>query len=425
MPTQKQSNLEMAKYAGNIQTAISLLHSSLKHYIRDILKKENATELECKIEGDFSESLKFIRYNWRNIFSKYEDEAFLRDVNVCVNVRNKVSHQTLCFDRELESLILLGKKINSSEIDEFVDSLFNPSAGTVQTTTTTNNTSKEQKTIKSQKKVTKSMELKNKGNDYFKQQKWTEAMIEYSKAICLDSTQAVLYSNRALCELKLEKYDLARCDAEQAIYLDKTNVKFYRILSECLMNLQLYQEALDVCEQGLKYDAYDETLLLRKRNANARASSLLSNYHHPNDSSTEINKENFDKLMKRFEESNELRLDESEVELIQHPKTIDTYKSANNFLFQAHQCRDGVLGAQKNLTKAFEFYNKAAKLGNAEALLNLGNFYANGINGLPIDYDRMLNYWQKAIELKPYLSLMGARTIPNMGVAEAWCAIGN
>ena len=100
--------------------------------------------------------------------------------------------------------------------------------------------------------------LKEEGNQNYRDMRWTEAMNCYSGAIRVSPRVAVLYSNRALCELKLSKFELAREDAEDAIELDSRQVKFYRILSEALLGLSLFQDAQDVCQKGLEIDPRDE-----------------------------------------------------------------------------------------------------------------------------------------------------------------------
>ena len=82
------------------------------------------------------------------------------------------------------------------------------------------------------------LELKEKGNQFFKTGNFTEALIHYSKAIKLDNKQGALYLNRALCELKLDRLEYARQDAEDAMDLDPNNVKAHRVLSEILMKLE-------------------------------------------------------------------------------------------------------------------------------------------------------------------------------------------
>ncbi|UZO08574.1 uncharacterized protein OCT59_028828 [Rhizophagus irregularis] len=56
------------------------------------------------------------------------------------------------------------------------------------------------------------------------------------------------------------------------------------------------------------------------------------------------------------------------------------------------------IGISVNNKKAFELYQKAAKLGNAFGINNLGNCYENGI-GTDIDKKKAFELYQKAVEL--------------------------
>jgi TPR repeat protein len=53
-------------------------------------------------------------------------------------------------------------------------------------------------------------------------------------------------------------------------------------------------------------------------------------------------------------------------------------------------------GIQKDNTKAFEWYFKAAKNGNATAQFNIGQSYLNGSNGLSKNRVEALNWLRKS-----------------------------
>ena len=56
------------------------------------------------------------------------------------------------------------------------------------------------------KEETSASDLKAKGNAYFLEKKYNEAIATYSDAIVLDSSNAVLFCNRAASYLGLEQY---------------------------------------------------------------------------------------------------------------------------------------------------------------------------------------------------------------------------
>lgn len=68
---------------------------------------------------------------------------------------------------------------------------------------------------------------KDAANQLFKEKHYTAAIAGYSKAIDLNPSNAVYYSNRAFCNLKLENYGAAVADATKSIELDPKYVKGY------------------------------------------------------------------------------------------------------------------------------------------------------------------------------------------------------
>jgi casein kinase 1 alpha len=107
------------------------------------------------------------------------------------------------------------------------------------------------------------------GNRLYAETKWEEAVDCYTRAINLNPKAAVLYSNRALCELQLGKWERAREDAKDAIELDPGQVTYYRILSQALSKMSLLTEAIKVCTQGLALDHTDLVLGNRLRDSQA------------------------------------------------------------------------------------------------------------------------------------------------------------
>jgi len=70
-------------------------------------------------------------------------------------------------------------------------------------------------------------ELKQLGNQKFKEKHFGEAIAFYTQAIELDPSLPVLYSNRSLANLKVENYGFAEKDASEAIRLDPNFIKGY------------------------------------------------------------------------------------------------------------------------------------------------------------------------------------------------------
>ena len=70
------------------------------------------------------------------------------------------------------------------------------------------------------------------------------ALKQYSKAIQKAPTCDVLFTNRALCKIKLKKFDDACIDAREAISLSSISVKGHYLLGQALMHLCRYDDAL-------------------------------------------------------------------------------------------------------------------------------------------------------------------------------------
>ncbi|KYQ99856.1 hypothetical protein DLAC_03809 [Tieghemostelium lacteum] len=89
-----------------------------------------------------------------------------------------------------------------------------------------------------------SLKLKEKGNQMFAQQKYKEAIEYYSMSIQLDSTNSVLYANRAFAYIKLKNYTQAEVDCNRCLNLDPRNLKAYHRRGIARKELKKYDEAI-------------------------------------------------------------------------------------------------------------------------------------------------------------------------------------
>lgn len=94
--------------------------------------------------------------------------------------------------------------------------------------------------------------LKEEGNKLFSHRKYEQALKQYSKAIQKAPTCDVLFTNRALCKIKLKKYDDACIDAREAISLSSISVKGHYLLGQALMHLTRYDDALKSLQTAQK-----------------------------------------------------------------------------------------------------------------------------------------------------------------------------
>ncbi|CAI8014327.1 Serine/threonine-protein phosphatase 5, partial [Geodia barretti] len=96
----------------------------------------------------------------------------------------------------------------------------------------------------SEEYAAKAETMKNKANEFFKSQRYQEAIEWYSKAIDLDPSIAVYYGNRSFAHLKMESYGYALSDATTALDIDRTYIKGYYRRASANMALGKFKKAL-------------------------------------------------------------------------------------------------------------------------------------------------------------------------------------
>eukprot|EP00391_Amoebophrya_sp_Ameob2_P010665 CAMPEP_0178995436 /NCGR_PEP_ID=MMETSP0795-20121207/7827_1 /TAXON_ID=88552 /ORGANISM="Amoebophrya sp., Strain Ameob2" /LENGTH=572 /DNA_ID=CAMNT_0020687745 /DNA_START=101 /DNA_END=1820 /DNA_ORIENTATION=+ len=101
-------------------------------------------------------------------------------------------------------------------------------------------------------------EHKEKGNNYFKENKFVDAKKEYDEACKRNPRDAKLFCNRAAALTKLMAHPDALKDLEETIKLDPAYVKAYSRKGACHFFMKDYNKALKSYEDGLKIDANDE-----------------------------------------------------------------------------------------------------------------------------------------------------------------------
>ncbi|KAK2805784.1 hypothetical protein FQN50_006060 [Emmonsiellopsis sp. PD_5] len=99
-------------------------------------------------------------------------------------------------------------------------------------------------------------ELKNRGNDRFKEGDYTGAEELYSQAIQKNSNEPSFFNNRALVRIKLENWEGAEHDARMATDLfgpkSPAGIKSKYFLSQALLGLQRPTEAYDIAQTAYK-----------------------------------------------------------------------------------------------------------------------------------------------------------------------------
>lgn len=227
-----------------------------------------------------------------------------------------------------------------------------------------------------------------KGNDHYFAGRFTEAIGEYTRAIEIDRKQPFLYSNRALAELKLKMYTEARQDAEEAVELSESSsteqrVKNYRILSEALLGLDLLDESLTICRKGLELDPRDSTLMLRAREINAtkmnRDIDTMRFREDPQVTRYKTGQFDLNDMKEALERTKLVNPPSGEI-LVLNNSQMTRMREMIKTNAQAHQWFHGMGGKKVDRKRAFQNFEKTAKLKNAEGIYNLGLFYSKGFD---------------------------------------------
>ena len=99
------------------------------------------------------------------------------------------------------------------------------------------------------KRIATLSELKRQGNLFFENKNFTDAISCYSKAIELDPSEPIYFSNRALCYLKLLVFESALLDAEKAVSINTAEFKYQYRLALALSGLGNHVKSCEILEK--------------------------------------------------------------------------------------------------------------------------------------------------------------------------------
>ncbi|XP_032843820.2 sperm-associated antigen 1 isoform X2 [Tyto alba] len=119
---------------------------------------------------------------------------------------------------------------------------------------TTDTNREEQLQINREKAEEKFKALKNEGNDFVKKGKYEEAVNKYSECMKLNTKECAIYTNRALCYLKLYKYEEAKQDCDHVLQIEDSNIKAFYRRALAYKGLQNYQASVDDFNRVLLID---------------------------------------------------------------------------------------------------------------------------------------------------------------------------
>ncbi|KAL8001140.1 putative Zinc finger, MYND-type, tetratricopeptide-like helical domain superfamily [Plasmopara halstedii] len=314
------------------------------------------------------------------------------------------------------------------------------------------------------------MDFKLIGNDYFNEGNYTEAIEAYSQGLQVAPNKAVLYGNRATCFLRLQMFRHAREDAENALDADDyKNVKYYRLLSETMLAMKEYEEAKDICDRGLELEPNDAILRSRRRTLETKINEEKVAYEKEKkkmerDERAKVEaaiaaakcdreevsiKDKASRKKKGYESPN------AKIELVaminyqavpanwievhtRGTQKFDVYKQGLTSLVVAADAllrvTDSIgMSGRSNLPlnlwvqEGIVNLRKAGEAGVAEAWYRLGVLYSSRVReGLPLTPDphKMIECFQRAASLRPFIKPPGRRVFPHQGVAEAENELG-
>ncbi|KAJ8767688.1 hypothetical protein K2173_018246 [Erythroxylum novogranatense] len=126
-----------------------------------------------------------------------------------------------------------------------------------------NDAEKEKKDLEQQEYFDPKLadEEREKGNEFFKQQKYPEAIKHYTESLRRNPKDPKAYSNRAACYTKLGALPEGLKDAEKCIELDPSFSKGYTRKGAVQFLMKEYDKALETYQQGLKHDPQNQELL--------------------------------------------------------------------------------------------------------------------------------------------------------------------
>jgi tetratricopeptide (TPR) repeat protein len=115
--------------------------------------------------------------------------------------------------------------------------------------------------------------LQHRGMEYTAQQKYPEALTDFSEALKMKSNDPDIYERRAYVEMKTNDYDKALADYSEAIRLSPKEVRYYLLRSYIYETKGDVKNSMADTERTLKLDPKNAEAKSRKARLEARQSA--------------------------------------------------------------------------------------------------------------------------------------------------------
>jgi tetratricopeptide (TPR) repeat protein len=106
--------------------------------------------------------------------------------------------------------------------------------------------------------------LQQRGTAYANEQKFPEAIADFSEALKLKPDDATIYERRAVVEMKMKDLDKALADYSSAIKLKPDDVRYYLYCSSIYERKGDVKNSMADTEKALKLDKHNAEALSRK-----------------------------------------------------------------------------------------------------------------------------------------------------------------
>ncbi|XP_041104662.1 sperm-associated antigen 1 [Polyodon spathula] len=98
------------------------------------------------------------------------------------------------------------------------------------------------------------LSLKQEGNDFVQKGQYKDALGKYTECLKLKSSECAIYTNRALCNLKLNQFEEAKQDCDSALQLEPFNMKAFYRRAMAHKGLKNYAYCMDDLKEVLRLD---------------------------------------------------------------------------------------------------------------------------------------------------------------------------